>query len=263
MESYPKILPIQEENNGTAKPHHKNLPEVGVGVKGAGRCLLMISPRQTGKSSIISNLFLNDNFYGQNHFPGGVVVISPTINMDSTSRFMKKRFECYDQYSPTLIYDILRRQEAKGDDDPTKEIAMVLDDCVGILDKNVANLVTRSRHYGIKLLVISVQKFRGALDPIIRANATDVIVGSPFPNARELTAISEEYGDLFGGPKNWVNLYKKATPKKYDFAYMKLNNPPEFYKNFEKVIGTGGMRDDSEGEDEQQQQEKQKNIIEN
>jgi hypothetical protein len=238
---YPKILPIQEENNGIAKPHHQNLPEVGVGVKGAGKCLLMISPRQTGKSTIISNLFLNDNLYGQEFFPGGVVVISPTINMDSSSRFMKKRFECYDQYSPTLISDILRRQEAKGDEDPTKEIAMVLDDCVGILDKHVANLVTRSRHYGIKLLVISVQKFRGALDPIIRANATDVIVGSPFPNMKELTAISEEYGDLFNGPKEWMKLYKKATPKKYDFAYMKLNNPPEMYKNFEKVIGTGGM----------------------
>lgn len=246
MESYPRILPIKEENNGTPKYHHPNLPEVGVGVKGAGKCLLMISPRQTGKSTIISNLFLNDNLYGQDFFPGGVVVISPTINMDSSSRFMKKRFECYDQYSPTLIADILRRQEEKDDSDPTKDIAMVLDDCVGILDKHVANLVTRSRHYGIKLLVISVQKFRGALDPIIRANATDVIVGSPFPNSKELTAISEEYGDLFQGPKEWIRLYKKCTPKKYDFAYMKMSNPPLMYKNFEKVMGVGGMKSEEE-----------------
>jgi hypothetical protein len=98
------------------------------------------------------------------------------------------------------------------------------------------------------------------LDPIIRANATDVIVGSPFPNARELTAISEEYGDLFNGPKEWLKLYKKATPKKYDFAYMKLSNPPEMYKNFEKVIGTGGMREDED--DDEPSEEKQKNIIE-
>jgi len=248
MESFPKILPIKDENNGIAKKHHKNLPDVGVGVKGDGKCLLMISPRQTGKSTIISNLFLNDNLYGQDFFPGGVIVISPTINMDSSSRFMKKRFECYDQYSPTLIQDILRRQEEKEDDDPTKDIAMVLDDCVGILDKHVANLVTRSRHYGIKLLVISVQKFRGALDPIIRANATDIIVGSPFPNSKELTAISEEYGDLFNGQKEWMRLYKKCTPKKYDFAYMKMSNPPLMFKNFEKVVGTGGMKSEEETE---------------
>jgi hypothetical protein len=245
----PDIIPIKDENNGKAKPHHPNLPDVGVGVKGAGECLLMISPRQTGKSTLISNLFLNDNLYGQEFFPGGVVVISPTINMDSSSRFMKKRFECYDTYSPQLIDQITSRQEAKGDDDPTKDIALVLDDVVGILDKNVANLVTRSRHYGIKLLVISVQKFRGAVDPIIRANATSVIVGSPFPNQRELSAISEEYGDLFKGKDNWMRLYKQATPKKYDFAYMKLSkNPPEFFHNFKKMIATGGEVD--EGEDD-------------
>ena len=237
---FPTIVPIRPENDGIAKYHHPHLPDVGVGVKGAGECLLMISPRQTGKSTIISSLFLNDNFYGQEFFPGGVVVISPTINMDSTSRFMKKRFECYDQYSPELIQGITARQQAKGDDDPTKEIALVLDDCVGMLDSNIANLVTRSRHYGIKLLVISVQKFRGALDPIIRANATSVIVGSPFPNQKELLAISEEYGDVYNSPKNWLRLYKKCTPKKFDFCYMKLSNPPLMYKNFEKLIATGG-----------------------
>ena len=242
MSNFPQIIPIKVENDGVAKPHHENLPEVGVGVKGAGKCLLMISPRQTGKSTIISNLFLNDNLYGQDFFDE-VVVISPTINMDSTSRFMKKRFTCYDQYSPSIIQGITDRQMA-FEDENRPDIAVVLDDCVGMLDKHIANLVTRSRHYNIKLLVISVQKFRGAVDPIIRANATDVIVGSPFPNMKELTAISEEYGDLFNSPQNWLKLYKQSTPNKYDFCYMKLSNPPLLYKNFEKVIATGGQNYD-------------------
>lgn len=237
---YPQVIPVIDENVGVAKPHHANLPDVQVGVKGGGKCLLMISPRQTGKSTIISSLFLNDNFYGQDFFPGGVIVISPTINMDTTSRFMKKRFECYDKYSPQLIQDILDRQEAKSDDDPTKDIAMVLDDCVGLLDKSIANLVTRSRHFGIKLLVISVQKFRGALDPIIRANATDVIIGSPMPNMKDLLAISEEYGDMYNSPTNFIKLYRQCTPKKFDFCYLKLQNPPLMYKNFERVMAVGG-----------------------
>ncbi len=242
MSDFPAIIPIKVENDGVAKTHHPHLPEVGVGVKGAGKCLLMISPRQTGKSTIISNLFLNDNLYGQEFFDE-VVVISPTINMDSTSRFMKKRFTCYDQYSPSIIQGITDRQMA-FDDESRPDIAVVLDDCVGMLDKHIANLVTRSRHYNIKLLVISVQKFRGAVDPIIRANATDVIVGSPFPNMKELTAISEEYGDLFNSPQNWLKLYKQSTPSKYDFCYMKLSNPPLLYKNFEKIVATGGQNYD-------------------
>jgi hypothetical protein len=258
----PEIIPIIDENSGTAKYHHPNLPDVGVGVKGAGECLLMISPRQTGKSTVISSLFLNDNFYGQEFFPGGVVVISPTINMDSTSRFMKKRFECHDTYSAELIQNIIQRQTAKGDDDPTKEIALVLDDCVGMLDSNIANLVTRSRHYGIKLLVISVQKFRGAVDPIIRSNATSVICGSPFPNQRELFAISEEFGDLFKGSDNWLKLYKQCCKKKYDFCYMKLSkNPPEMFHNFQKLVATGGT--DQNEEEKQDELNKLENIYQN
>jgi hypothetical protein len=87
------------------------------------------------------------------------------------------------------------------------------------------------------------------VDPIIRANATDVIVGSPFPNMKELTAISEEYGDLFNSPQNWLKLYKQSTPNKYDFCYMKLSNPPLLYKNFEKVITTGGQNYDPTAQD--------------
>ena len=245
---YPQVIPIKaEQNAGKAKYHHENLPDVGVGVKGEGECLLMISPRQSGKSTVISNLFLNDNFYGQN-FYDDVIVISPTINLDRSSRFMKQRYQTFDQYSPDIIDNLLHKQMSYEEDE-RPEIAVVLDDMVGMLDKTIANLVTRSRHYNIKLLIISVQKFRGAVDPIIRANATSVIVGSPFPNQRELNAIAEEYGDIFNGPKNWMKLYKQATPKRYDFCYMKLSkNPPVMYKNFEKVIGVGGS-EDSEGKD--------------
>ena len=61
-------------------------------------------------------------------------------------------------------------------------------------------------------------------------------------------AISEEFGDLFRGSDNWLKLYKQCTPKKYDFCYMKLSkNPPLMYKNFEKLIATGGT-DMTEGE---------------
>lgn len=244
MTDYPQVVPIKAEESGKAKYHHPHLMDVGVGVKGEGECLLMISPRQTGKSTIISNLFLNDNFYGQTFFDD-VIVISPTINLDRSSRFMKQRFQTYDQYSPDIIDNLLAKQMSYEEDE-RPEIALVLDDMVGIMDKTIANLVTRSRHYNIKLLIISVQKFRGSVDPIIRANATSVIVGSPFPNQRELNAIAEEYGDIFNGPKNWLKLYKKATPKRYDFAFMKMSNPPVMYKNFEKVIGTGGEQESVE-----------------
>ena len=232
--SAPKVLPIKEEHDDKPKYHHPFLPDVGVGSKGRGSCLLLLSPRQSGKSTIASNLFLNDKFYGPGFFDE-VYIISPTINLDRSSRFLKKKFVCFDQYHPDIIKGILETQMEFSDEE-RPEIAIFLDDCVGIMDKEIANLATRSRHYNIKLLAVSSQKFRGALDPVLRANVTDIIVGSPFPNMRDLTAVSEEYGDQYSGPDNWMKLYKEATPNKYDFAYMKLSNPPRMFHNFEKEL---------------------------
>jgi hypothetical protein len=48
----------------------------------------------------------------------------------------------------------------------------------------INHLASRYRHFNIKLLIISSQKFTGSVSPIIRANATDVIIGSSFSQSK-------------------------------------------------------------------------------
>ena len=89
-------------------------------------------------------------------------------------------------------------------------------------------------------MIISSQKFKGSVSPVVRTNATNVIVGSPFPNQKELSAVAEEYGDNFGGIDNWMKIYKLATPNRYDFLHMDFqSNPPKAYHNFETLIAEG------------------------
>ena len=242
----PKILPVVEPDNVCAMPHHDHLPSVGVGVPGGGALLLMISPVKTGKSTIISNLMLNEDLYGQKFFDDGII-ISNTIANDVTSRFIRQAYTTHDHYDDSIIDNLIERQKSFDKEDQP-EVALILDDCLGSIkrESKVNHLASRYRHFNIKLLVISSQKFRGSVSPIIRANATDVIIGSPFPNQKELQAVSEEYGDLFSGPDNWLRLYRKATPNKYDFCYMDLqSNPPRMFHNFETQIATGGHQDNS------------------
>ena len=52
-----KILRVQDPKHMKVKPLHENLPQMPA-------LVMMISPVKTGKSTIISNLLLNDNFYG-------------------------------------------------------------------------------------------------------------------------------------------------------------------------------------------------------
>ena len=68
-------------------------------------------------------------------------------------------------------------------------------------------------------------------------NATFAIIGSPNPSEFELSKMAEEYGSVFGGEKNFLALYKEATPGRYDFLYLDLaSNPPLAYKNFTQQI---------------------------
>ena len=239
----PKIIPVRDPENDYLNksgmpPVHPHLPQVDG--FGGGACLLLVSPVKTGKSTLISNLLLNSDFYDAQERFDSTHIISNTIANDVTSRFLKDAFDTYDQYNDSIIDGIVEKQkEYPKEDQP--EIAVVIDDCLGSIKREgrINHLASRFRHFNIKLLVISSQNFR-AVSPIIRQNATNVIVGSPFPNRKELLKVAEEYGDLFGGPEKWIALYKRATPDRYNFIHMDLqSNPPVMYKNFDEVVAVG------------------------
>ena len=245
QEAFPQILKVQDPPAEKIKPLHPNLPQPPA-------LLLMISPIRTGKSTIISNLLLNSHFYGQDYFDE-VMCISPTIYNDKTSRFLKKAFDCYDGYNDQIITELIAKQEAYADNDNLEErpeVAVILDDILGTIrrEANVNHLASRFRHYGIRLLLMSSQNYR-SVSPVIRSNATNMIIGSPFPNTKELGKIAEEIGDQFGGADNFLKIYYMATPEKYDFLYLDLqSNPPLAYHNFEKVIAHGGQHREEGGE---------------
>jgi hypothetical protein len=239
----PTVIPVRDPeqdylNKNGMPPVHPHLPQIeGFG---GGACLLMIAPVKCGKSTLISNMLLNSDFYDAQERFDSTHIISNTIANDVTSRFLKEAFDTYDIYNDSIIDGIVERQKSfKKEEQP--EIAVIIDDCLGSIKREgrVNHLASRFRHFNIKLLIISSQNFR-AVSPIIRQNATNVIVGSPFPNRKELLKVAEEYGDLFGGPEKFIALYKRATPQRYNFIHMDLqSNPPKMYKNFDELIAEG------------------------
>lgn len=236
----PKVIPVKdpEKQSVTHSPIHPNLPQIDG--FGGGALVLLISPVRTGKSTLISNMLLNDQFYDAQERFDNTTIISNTIANDITSRFLRKAFDTYDQYQDSIIDGIVDQQKSYAKEDQP-EIAVVLDDCLGSIrrEARINHLASRFRHFNIKLLIISSQNFR-MCSPIIRQNATNVIVGSPFPNQKELGKMAEEYGDVFGGAENWLKIYKLATPNRYDFLHMDFqSNPPKAFHNMEKLIAEG------------------------
>ena len=65
-------------------------------------------------------------------------------------------------------------------------------------------------------------------------------MGSPFPNHKELLKIAEEFGDVFGGPQQFLKVYALCTPERYDFMHCDLQaNPPLAYHCFDHVVAEG------------------------
>ncbi len=240
----PKIIPVRDPDPVPSRhpPVHPHLPQIDG--FGGGALLLLVAPVRCGKSCLINSLLLGSRemgFYdGQDRFDQ-VSIISQSIANDITSRFLRKAFDTHDSYDDSIIDGIVERQKSYEKEEQP-EIAIVLDDCLGTIKREakINHLCSRYRHFNIRLLIISSQKFRGSVSPVIRTNATNVIIGSPFPNQKELSAVGEEYGDSFGGIDNWLKIYKMATPNRYDFLHMDFQSqPPRAYHNFEKLIAEG------------------------
>tara|TARA_R110002020_G_scaffold35921_1_gene108157 strand:+ start:6898 stop:7725 length:828 start_codon:yes stop_codon:yes gene_type:complete len=228
-----------EEVDTWGEDLHENLPQIGG--FGGGSLTLLIGAVKTGKSTLISNLFLNPEFYGQEQFDY-VKIMSNTISNDITSRFLKEAFDVSDYYDDSIISGVVDNQKKFEKKDQPK-IAIIADDLLGSVPRNglLWSLCSRYRHYNIRMLLISSQNYR-QVSPIARQNCQNLIITSPFPNSKEMLKIAEEFGDVLGGQKTFLKIYKYATPERYDTLHVNLqDNPVTAWRNWTEKIATGNV----------------------
>tara|TARA_R110001592_G_scaffold203657_1_gene453502 strand:+ start:13656 stop:14420 length:765 start_codon:yes stop_codon:yes gene_type:complete len=241
------VLPVKPSKNAIKcnRPFNKILPDAD-----NGACILIVSPVRTGKSTLVSNLLLNDNFY-RDCFDL-VYIFSNTIDNDITSRYLKEQYPStiYNEYDDNVLLNILNYQKSfPKKDQPT--VAIIMDDFVGLKRESLFfKLSSRYRHYNIKLLVYATQLFK-SVPTLVRQNTTDFIMGAPNPSTTEILKISEEYGALFEGDKKFRKLYRKCAPKRYDFAYFRLqNNPAEAWASFHTRMYIGSDTNEAMSDEE-------------
>jgi len=230
------ILPIKPLPDNEKLKFHPTLPSIA---KNRGFILNIIGSTACGKTVLINNLILNENFYGKK--PGSkkeafdsIYFFSPSVEMDDSCRFIKDRFNCYTEYSDEALSDILNIQKSYEVDEMPR-ILIVIDDSVGMIGRNSAlnHFLSRYRHYNANV-IMSVQSFR-AISAIGRANCTDCILMNGITNGKEWEKILEEYDPMFN--ENLTHLYKTYCNEPYSFLYLKLRkNPAEAYKNFQEKI---------------------------
>ena len=228
-----KPLPIKEQDE-----YHPHLPSIR---RNSGSLILLVGTTNSGKTTLINNLLLNSAFWGRKpkRTKGAfeeVFIFSPSLYLDDSCRFLTEHFECHTDFDEidTCIEGIKRNQLDLPKDKRNK-MMMILDDSVGLIERNsnVNFLATRYRHYNMNM-IMSVQSFKGC-SPIMRVNANYLILMNGIMNTAELEKIADEYNDIFRG--TLLYCYKKYAPKKYDFIACKLReNPAVMYQGFHTEI---------------------------
>ena len=231
----PVVLPVKEEPpDMRILPLHPNIPSIP-------SLILCIAGYNSGKTTLINSMLLQsreNGWYGAQDLFDEVIIMSNTINNDPTARFLKKAFTVTDGYSDGMISELYQRQKSFGEKKNAPFIALFADDILGRNLKRNSELsffATRFRHANCGLLAIFTQNFK-SVDTILRNNSSDIIIFKQ-TNKRQLEQIEEEYGGVYEGM--FMELYKIATAKKYNFLYLRMKTG-EAFRNFEEKIGEYG-----------------------
>ena len=232
----PKIKKVIDlEDKGKYKPIHPHLPQPPF-------LLLMCGSVRSGKTNALVGLLRDEEMFGDDYWDL-VKIYSNSIYNDPKGKYLMDVFDVEDGYKDSYIDKFIESQKKyEREDMPTA--LLVFDDIINKdfkKNNSISFLASRFRHIETSI-IIAVQSFR-AISPIIRSNATDIMIMKQQSAGKkgELAKIIEEYSDLAGSEERFLEYYNYAINESpYSFLYIDAqNNPADFYLRFETKIGEG------------------------
>ena len=200
-----------------------------------GECFVMtlVGPRSSGKSVVINNLILRDEML-RGLFEQ-ILIISPTIHSDSSSRYLiaeAGKENVYEAYSEDIIQGLINSVKEKDKNERSMKL-IILDDVIGSIPKYnslIYNLTSKARHWSISM-IISTQNLR-ELPPVCRNNTTHWGFFRS-GNLKEVEKMLEEMGSL-GSKENCYALYQHCVEEPHKFMY--IDEKYNVYKTFTEHI---------------------------
>jgi len=187
----------------------------------------------SGKSTVILNLLLRDNFY-KNHFEGEDIYIVSNNKMDNKMRILKEEkdvpsdhFVEFSEPNLEAIYEEVEQKvmEAVADGKKPPNSLIVLDDVAftGALKEKVNGTLSRiacnGRHINLSM-IITAQKY-SQISTVIRTNVSGAILLAN--SAKELDLMADDLNYL-DSKKDFIRMYRKATKGKNEFMVVSFSN---------------------------------------
>jgi len=198
---------------------------------------------RSGKSNMICNLLLNENFYycekkEPYSFFDEVFHVSPTAPFDKTTRDILPKLDNlimitdpHDIMNCDTLLEKVMEEQAKAEEADRKKILWIYDDCLGFIEKmpSLISCATRFRHFSFSIIVVG-QSFRRI--PLTIRNCSTCLTLFDLKSGKEWEKIDDEFVCVI---PNGVKMIQNATKEKYSFVYFNLENQELYYK-FERKL---------------------------
>ncbi len=208
------------------------------------RCAL-IGASKSGKTNLLMN-YLRPCYYGgskkdniKNCFDR-IVVFSPNLGMDSTSRALHNLCDPQDihmTYSDKIIQGLID-QQSNTDSEVRDKVLLILDDLIamGCSDRCLAFTgLSFLRHQDVSVLILS-QTYKGtySLPPIARNNIDGLIMFRS-PSAHQVNSLCEDLSGTFGTKNNIYNMLSYTTRKPYNFCFFNYRDLSVYHNHTSEI----------------------------
>ena len=251
----PTVKPIKTGSEAQVrqpKPPFRALPanSLHVGPSGAGKSLTLL--RTLMDADKLGGMFDRYELFSPNIF------VDPQyrslIDYVERSTGQKKDDFCHEDFDHEAIRALMEDQKKANAYLRKIGAKRLLSACVVIDDFGeradlvkahgsvINSLFTRGRHLQISCYGLLLQRFRLA-NPTIRYNAHAIYVHR-LNSQKDLEALAEEFSCCTGGPDNFVEIYRRATAKKYGFLFITTGAEPRFFSSYDYEFKIRALEDE-------------------
>ena len=200
------------------------------------RVLINGPSQRSGKTTVVLNLLLRNEFY-MKQFKGDNIYVISNNRLDNKLKILAEVKDipegntfAYDEDKLEVLYEMLEEdfEERVADGKKPEPICMVFDDVAysGDLKNKAAGIISKillnGRHVNISS-IFTTQKF-SLVSTAVRTNVTGAILFSTTQKEVELQA--DDFNFL---PKkqDYINMFREVTKEKNSFMVVNLTNPAE------------------------------------